>query len=157
MDKPRPVYDWDSIERACIAGLPFKEVARRFEVPHGTLIKRASRHKWPTPTRVRQRANELAVKSANVAQTVAETWMERGEDHRKTVFELAHKSIKRMKPRTPKNWKEADIADKMARRAAGLENAEVVQQTLIQINETDEQPIEATSSEISQEDQSLPS
>jgi hypothetical protein len=35
----------------------------------------------------------------------------------------------------PKSWKEFDVADRAARRAAGLENAEVVQQTLIQINE----------------------
>lgn len=35
----------------------------------------------------------------------------------------------------PQSWKDFDLADRAARRAAGLENAEVVQQTLIQINE----------------------
>jgi hypothetical protein len=33
------------------------------------------------------------------------------------------------------SWKEFDLADRAARRAAGLENAEVVQQTLIHIND----------------------
>lgn len=37
--------------------------------------------------------------------------------------------------RPPKSWKEFDLADRAARRSAGLENAEVVQQTLIHINE----------------------
>jgi hypothetical protein len=44
----------------------------------------------------------------------------------------------------PKSWKEFDLPDRAARRAAGLENADVVQQTLIHINEIndfDEQPI----------------
>ena len=46
--------------------------------------------------------------------------------------------------RPPKSWKEFDLADRAARRAAGLENADVIQQTLIHINELDaEQPIEA--------------
>jgi hypothetical protein len=46
--------------------------------------------------------------------------------------------------RPPKSWKEFDLADRTARRAVGLENADVVQQTLIHINELDaEQPIEA--------------
>jgi hypothetical protein len=46
--------------------------------------------------------------------------------------------------RPPKSWKEFDLADRAARRAAGLENADVVQQTLIHLNEIGaEQPIEA--------------
>jgi hypothetical protein len=46
--------------------------------------------------------------------------------------------------RPPKSWKEFDLADRAARRAAGLESADVVQQTLIHLNEIGaEQPIEA--------------
>jgi hypothetical protein len=34
-------------------------------------------------------------------------------------------------------WKEFDVSDRAARRAAGLENAEVVQQTLIHVSDED--------------------
>jgi hypothetical protein len=36
-----------------------------------------------------------------------------------------------------KSWKEFDLADRAARREAGLENPDVVQQTLIHLNEID--------------------
>jgi len=67
-----------------------------------------------------------------------------GEAHRLLVFDKASDAIKRARIRPPKSWKEFDLPDRAARRAAGLENADIVQQTLIHINELDaEQPIEA--------------
>ena len=39
-----------------------------------------------------------------------------------------------MKPRAPKNLREAEVCDKIARRSAGLDKVAVVQQTLIQLN-----------------------
>jgi hypothetical protein len=53
-----------------------------------------------------------------------------------------------MKPRASKNFREAKVCDKIARRSAGLDKVEVVQQTLIQLNEQIEgfdcEPLEAT-------------
>ena len=60
------------------------------------------------------------------------------------MFDKASGAIEKAKMRPPKSWKEFDLADRAARRAAGLENADVIQQTLIHVNELDaEQPIEA--------------
>jgi len=60
------------------------------------------------------------------------------------VFDKASGAIEKAKMRPPKSWKEFDLADRAARHAAGLENADVIQQTLIHVNELDaEQPIEA--------------
>jgi hypothetical protein len=71
-------------------------------------------------------------------------WWKRGEAHRLFVFDKASGAIEKARMRPPKSWKEFDLADRAARRAAGLENADVVQQTLIHINELDaEQPVEA--------------
>lgn len=57
-------------------------------------------------------------------------------------------SLKRMKPRAPKNFREAEVCDKIARRSAGLDKVDVVQQTLIQLNERIEgfdcEPLEDT-------------
>jgi hypothetical protein len=53
------------------------------------------------------------------------------------------------KIKPPATWREAEVADKMARRAAGLDNSENVQQALlINLNESVDvwnQPIEADS------------
>ncbi len=74
----------------------------------------------------------------------ADGWWSGSETHRLLVFDKASDAIKKARIRPPKSWKEFDLADRAARRAAGLENADVVQQTLIHINEIDaEQPIEA--------------
>jgi hypothetical protein len=56
------------------------------------------------------------------------------------AFDLAHESLKKMKPHAPKNFREADAADRMARRASGLDNSEMAQHmTLIRINESVEE------------------
>jgi hypothetical protein len=49
----------------------------------------------------------------------------RGEAHRFLVFDKASGAIQKAKMRPPKSWKEFDLADRAARRAAGLENADV--------------------------------
>ena len=68
------------------------------------------------------------------------------------MFDKTSGAIEKAKMRPPKSWKEFDLADRAARRAAGLENADIIQQTLIHINELDaEQPIEpevVTSSDV---------
>ena len=68
------------------------------------------------------------------------------------MFDKASSAIEKAKMRPPKSWKEFDLADRAARHAAGFENADVIQQTLIHINELDaEQPIEpevVTSSDV---------
>jgi hypothetical protein len=75
---------------------------------------------------------------------IAAQWAKRGEAHRLLVFDKASGAIEKAKMRPPKSWKEFDLADRAARLAAGLENADVIQQTLIHVNELDaEQPIEA--------------
>ena len=60
------------------------------------------------------------------------------------MFDKASGAIEKARMRPPKSWREFDLADRVARRAAGLENADVVQQTLIHIDEMGaEEPIEA--------------
>ena len=44
---------------------------------------------------------------------------------------------------TPKNWKDVDIVDKMARRAAGLDNLETQVNTIIGIGSLDDGPMVA--------------
>jgi hypothetical protein len=51
-------------------------------------------------------------------------WLQKGQKHRALAFRIAHDALKKAAQRTPapRDWHELEKADKMARRAAGLEN-----------------------------------
>jgi len=91
---------------------------------------RARRYRWPVP-----RAIGKAVQNAEVVDRTAQDWLNKGEAHRRIVFDKASGAITQAKMCPPRSWRDFDLADRTARRAAGLESAEIVQQTLIQINE----------------------
>jgi hypothetical protein len=72
----------------------------------------------------------------------------RGDAHRELVFNVAHGALAKAKLQSPRTWKEAKLADEMARRACGLDDRDAASQSLlIHINETvndfDPYPIEA--------------
>lgn len=137
---PVPLELWRQIELACVAGMSYGEAAKQFDIKPNTIRAKAVRNNWPTPTNIAKRAKELAAKpSASTAlDKVAENWQEKAESHRVTVFEKTSKAIAGSNLRPPKNWRDFDIVDKAARRSAGLDNTEVLQQTLVNINEISE-------------------
>jgi hypothetical protein len=143
----RAAIPWDIVERTCIAGMTFMDAAEEFGIKEDTIRKRARRYNWPVAKSI-GKAVQKAVQNAEVADRTARDWLAKGNAHRTVVFEKASKAIAQANMTPPRSWKEFDLADRAARRSAGLENAEVVQQTLIQLNEQiegfDSEPIEAT-------------
>lgn len=139
--------DWIAIEQAVAAGLTFVEAETKFNVKLDTIRKRAARHKWVLPSHV---AAVVRAKHEIAVQKAAENWLEKGEQHRETAFKVASDSVKKFKAKAPKNFRELEAADKIARRAAGLDTGEGVNvQTLINLNERmnnaeDEQVFEAS-------------
>jgi len=135
---------WQDVKNACeIEGLTITEVCTRYKLKYPAVYARATRGKWCVISSVKKRAKELQKRDDELSNTASE-WAKRGEKHRLLVFDKASGAIEKARIRPPKSWKEFDLADRAARRAAGLDNADVVQQTLIHINEIDaEQPIEA--------------
>jgi hypothetical protein len=139
----RVAIPWEIIERTCIAGMTFMDAAKEFGIKEDTIRKRARRYNWPVSKAI-GKAVQKAVQNAQVVDKTAQDWLSKGNAHRQVVFDKASGAIKKANMRPPKSWKEFDLADRAARRSAGLENAEVAQTTLIQINETpDEHPVEA--------------
>jgi hypothetical protein len=149
--------DWEAVEKLAIAGVTYGELSQQFDVPETAVRKRSSRFKWLVPSAIHRRAAQLVASSPNavtlvtrenLAAVAATDWNSRANAQREVAFKLAHESLKRMKPQAPKNFREAEVCDKMARRSAGLENADVVHQSLIMINDQieafDATPIEAT-------------
>lgn len=139
---------WDVIEEACHC-TPFcikdekmtvAEAARHFKVDQQGIYARARRRKWKLVD---------GHKRFNEQRRAQIDWAKRGEEHRDVAFKLGAESVKRFKPRAPKNFRELEIADRITRRAAGLETAEILNQTLVHINEAiedhgDQQVVEAS-------------
>ena len=131
---------WDTIREMILVqkrGIP--EIAEELKLKRKTLYEKASREKWKIIriAKVRARAKLARKVVDKIMNGEAEKidWNKKGETHRGLAFKIAHESVKKFKPRAPKNFRELEAADKIARRAAGLEVAEVQQNTLIQVNE----------------------
>ena len=140
--KPRkaqliPPEVWRSIEAAvCIGGLGYSECGRKFNVSPHAIIMKAKRHGWAVPSRIAERTRALQARykacesdrnsNEEVIQAVAQSWAERGEQHRLLAFQLAHDSLKTAAKRglPIEDWRDADLADKTARRNAGLDSEE---------------------------------
>jgi hypothetical protein len=131
---------WKPIEAAiCIGGLGYSEAGRKFGIEPHAIMMRAKRHGWAVPSKIAKRVEALqksvterAVCERNracndkVVDTIAESWAERGEKHRALTFDLAHNALREAaKKGLPiESWRDADLADKTARRNAGLDDSE---------------------------------
>ena len=129
-----PSHVWAEVDQLLIAGCPVKEIAAKFNIRENSIYVHAKRHNIPTSATVKT-AIQTAVKGK--VEALIEEWERKGNEHRELAFKLAHQSLKKMKPRAPKNFREAEAADKIARRAAGLETADTKQQTLINLHAID--------------------
>jgi hypothetical protein len=141
------VIAWDMIEEACnvpsnrkqdTSFLTVAEASRRFKLTSQAICSRAKRNGWRMINH-RDKQKLLAEQKKGDKRD----WGKSGESHREQAFKIANTSLKKFRARAPKDFKELDIADRIARRAAGLENDSVVQQTLVHINEAVEGHAEA--------------
>jgi hypothetical protein len=154
--------DWPAIEIACAGGMSFQEAGEKFGVKPDTIRKRAKRNKWVLPKHAVEAVREAARGAVAKAAT---DWLAKGESHRDKVFSIATESLKGVKKVKVRNAKDLELVDKVGRRAAGLETAEIAQLTMIQLNERidsydeDDQPIEkpADATEVETEVTPVPS
>jgi hypothetical protein len=139
---------WKDVKNACeIEGLTITEVCARFRLKYPAVYARATRGKWSVISSVKKRAKELQKRESELKISAAE-WVRRGDGHRDLVFNLAHGALKKANLKPPRTFKEAKIADEMARKACGLDEGDSAQHAvLIHINELDAGepvPIEAS-------------
>jgi len=138
--------NWDAIRIEFAHGVSIPELARKYEISEGTLKARSAREKWVDmrpethATGLQQGVLESAKQGAKV---VGQSWAERGEVYRRMVFDKTATLMEQATLTPPKNWKDADIVDKMARRAAGLDNIETQVNTIIGIGSLEDGPIRA--------------
>jgi hypothetical protein len=117
-------------------GLSYDDAAKRFAeygVTNEVLRKWASRYKWKIPDsskwNVTQHRHDLEVakQAADLATSaINETWAEKGEAHRTEIFAMAQKLVKQAKAGhlEIKDVADLDRVDKIARRAAGLDDGD---------------------------------
>src|SRR5262245_1252931 len=131
---------WKAVEAAvCVGGLGYTECGRKFNIsPHAIMMK-AKRHGWAVPSKIAKRVEALqksvterAVCEPNrhcndqAVEIIAQSWAERGEQHRLLAFNLAHSELKAASKRglPIEGWPAAQRADGIARKAAGLDSEE---------------------------------
>jgi hypothetical protein len=127
---------WSDVKTACeIEGLTINEVCTRFRLKYPAVYARATRGKWKVISAIKKRAKELQKREAELTTTGAQ-WAKRGETHRELVFKVAHGALAKAKLKPPRTFKEAKLADDMARKACGLDiNEGVSQSMLVHLNE----------------------
>ena len=112
---------WDEIKANVISGKASAESeARRLGVSPSLVRKKSLKEGWSKTQR------------DALSREVAKTWMEKAEEHRQRMFAMATDALSKANLPPPKNWRDAETADKIARRAAGLDDAEQGRQ-LVQI------------------------
>jgi hypothetical protein len=124
---------WDVIEdSARRIGIP--KTATEYKIEADAIRTRSRRYKWKkiphAATLAKRNANSdaLVTMTGDLASVI--------DRHRATVFEKTSKSIAKFRAKAPKNFREFDAADKIARRALGIDEDKPAQQSvLIQINE----------------------
>lgn len=132
--------DWAAIEKAAILGVSMEDLSKQFAVGAGTIRKRAWDKQWPIPSKIRrlveqqrEQGNKIKVtdsrsSNAEALKVTAETLQERASAYSLRMFDYAsgqvEKAVKAELVPTPDNWKSLDTADRMARRAAGLDKAD---------------------------------
>lgn len=137
---PKTDVPWEDIKNAYMLGEPCGVICERYPgLKPGTLRSRASREGWTTPRNIKQKLAERvnAVKVAELTgnispaqakgqltnlDAVVETLAQRQAEHRETISRITEKKFNKHKLPAIKTWRDADIADKMARRALDMDS-----------------------------------
>jgi hypothetical protein len=132
---------WEAVKSACVAGMGFSEAARTFGInnAHAVIMKSRAQH-WPIPSRVQERARQLqqqlqrqseaAQEARNgneeAIEAAAQSWAERGEEHRAIVYGITTAALKKVAHAPPplESWSDIERADKAGRRSCGLDGSE---------------------------------
>lgn len=126
---------WLKVRDAYVAGIKPSDISRMFGPSITTIMKRAERHHWSAPTKLARMRKQIEMNKsakADLTSALEQLSQEKVMEHRAYIARLATEKIKQAKIAPPKNWRDVDLVDKMARRALGLDDGPQ-QQTLINL------------------------
>ncbi len=141
-----PKEVWAAIKEGCLANLTVEELSAKYVVNADTIRVRAERLGWFVPRKLGQevlRQVENAPLTTVSGEKLAalprrRDWVEAASEYRNMIMDKLETAIQGMSLESPKTWRDAEIADRMARKAVGLESGETtVVQTIIPIGKGD--------------------
>jgi hypothetical protein len=110
------------VKVAYLAGLTAKEIAAQFNMQEKTVATKICKAGWNKVIRESMKSVSPDTKILEkTAELLESEWKNKGAGHRSVVFRMAHNALKKAKLPTPRTWKDAQIADNMARKAVGLD------------------------------------
>jgi len=141
-----PKDTWDQIKAGYAAGIGLREIARKMNVPEGTVLARAKREGWTqqiAAAKIAQRpelAKEMAKPAAINAimptpmQSIAAVMQERGERYRDRIAGVSERVVGQIEAMCPDEIltrsSQFEKIDTIARRTFGLNEAAVGQGSL---------------------------
>ncbi len=122
---------WDQIKAAYAAGIGLREIARKMNVPEGTVLARAKREGWTQQIQtakalVKRQEASLAI---TPVQAVAMSMQQRGERHLSRMANIVEKTIPHVEAMEPgailDRVDDVEKLDKVARRTFGISDDDV--------------------------------
>ena len=111
--------NWRAAREAVALGASLRDAAEAYGVTLEAIRKRAQRESWPRP-------EMLASHPVQPLAVAAQSWQQKGEQHRTTIFAMASRALAAIADTPPDltNWSDIERAARLADRAAGLEQAQ---------------------------------
>ena len=141
-----PKEVWAAIEEGCRTNVPTSQLSEKYCVKQETIEDVAQKKGWLTPRKIigetLRQVDYKVEMTLNEEKSLAPPrrldWTEAAVDYRNMIFNKVEAALKEASLEPPKTWRDAEIADRMARKAVGLESGETtVVQTIIPIGKGD--------------------
>lgn len=132
--------NWDVIRVEFSHGATIVQLAERYGVNEGTLKKRSQRENWMS-LRPETHATKVSPALIEGARLQGITLAERGQAYAARMFEKASKLAESANIKEVRSVKDLEIIDKIARRSAGLDTADVQINTVIGMGGMADDPI----------------
>lgn len=111
---------WDAIRLEFSYGVPYVKLSEKYGVPEGSLRSRACREKW-AEMRPETHIPSVQRVATEVAKDAATSLYNDGLMYRARLFQKVAGLVDQANLPPPKNWKDMDVADRIAGRAAGID------------------------------------
>ncbi len=122
---------WDQIKAAYAAGIGLREIARKMNVPEGTVLARAKREGWTQQIQTAKALvkREEASLAITPVQAVAMSMQQRGERHLGRMANIVEKTMPHVEAMEPgailDRVDDVEKLDKVARRTFGISDDDV--------------------------------
>jgi hypothetical protein len=118
---------WHQIKAGYAAGIGLREIARKMNIPEGTVLARAKREGWTQQIQAAKQAIALTQSNAiGPLQSIAAVMQERGERHRERMAGVSERVVDHLETMHPNEIlsrsSQVEKIDNVARRTFGLDS-----------------------------------